>query len=210
MKTLEEVISNPFITVIDKYDYHSIARIVRFNYQDLFRAGIIVASNNKIDGWEHVSMDIDFPTERVPNFQEMSILKDMFWNSTEITMQVFPAEKDYVNCHPYTLHLWRNVKFSAIEKTMMAEIQQANRAATELLGKKAGVCMLPSNSMKVAVCGGNEWPNWDSLHQIKKEFWGSDKAAVVFTVGQTVDLTSNHCIVLWDAKQFSLPPKNQV
>jgi hypothetical protein len=62
----------------------------------------LVASQG--EGWEHVSVSIN---SRVPNWQEMSFVKDLFWDVEEAVMQLHPPKSTYVNCHPYCLHLWR-------------------------------------------------------------------------------------------------------
>lgn len=37
----------------------------------------------------------------------MCEVKDLFWGPDETVMQIHPAIEDYVNDHPYCLHLWR-------------------------------------------------------------------------------------------------------
>ena len=37
----------------------------------------------------------------------MCYIKDLFFDKDEIVIQYHPAEKDYVNIHPNTLHMWR-------------------------------------------------------------------------------------------------------
>ncbi len=56
------------------------------------------------EGWEHVSVSL--PT-RCPNWPEMCFIKDMFWDAEDCVVQFHPPKSDYVNNHPYCLHLWR-------------------------------------------------------------------------------------------------------
>jgi len=56
------------------------------------------------DGWEHVSVST---THRPPNWAEMCMVKDLFWNEDECVIQYHPPRKVYVNYHPHCLHLWR-------------------------------------------------------------------------------------------------------
>ncbi len=56
------------------------------------------------EGWEHVS--VSYPN-RTPTWQEMCRVKDIFWNENECVMQFHPPKSEYVNIHPYCLHLWR-------------------------------------------------------------------------------------------------------
>lgn len=54
--------------------------------------------------WEHVSVSTP---DRCPTWEEMCIVKDLFWSEDELVVQFHPRKIDYVNCHPRTLHLWR-------------------------------------------------------------------------------------------------------
>lgn len=57
-------------------------------------------------GWEHVSVSTQ---RRIPNWREMSFVKDLFWSDEECVVQFHPPKSEYVNQHPNCLHLWRNV-----------------------------------------------------------------------------------------------------
>lgn len=70
---------------------------------------LIIVSNGdpELDNWEHVSVSI--AGKHPPNWQEMSWVKDHFWNEDETVLQFHPRRQDYVNLHPNCLHLWRKV-----------------------------------------------------------------------------------------------------
>lgn len=55
-------------------------------------------------GWDHVSVSF---SNRCPTWEEMCQVKDMFFNEDECVVQYHPPKKEYVNVHPYCLHLWR-------------------------------------------------------------------------------------------------------
>ena len=62
--------------------------------------------------WEHVSVHIrdvinGRQIKRLATWDEMCILKHLFWDPEEVVVQFHPAKSDYVNEHPYVLHLWR-------------------------------------------------------------------------------------------------------
>lgn len=60
------------------------------------------------EGWEHVSIHAyNDSRQRVPTWKEMSYVKRLFWDSSDVAMQLHPREDEYVNCHPFVLHLWR-------------------------------------------------------------------------------------------------------
>lgn len=57
-------------------------------------------------GWEHVSVSL---SRRCPTWEEMCIIKDIFWDDEECVVQYHPPKSEYVNVHPYCLHLWKKV-----------------------------------------------------------------------------------------------------
>jgi hypothetical protein len=56
-------------------------------------------------GWEHVSVSC---SRRTPTWAEMCFVKNQFWGPDECVVQFHPEEKNYVNHHPYCLHLWKS------------------------------------------------------------------------------------------------------
>ena len=55
-------------------------------------------------GWDHVS--VSWPN-RCPTWDEMCRVKKLFFNPEEYCVEFHPAESQYVNYHPYCLHIWR-------------------------------------------------------------------------------------------------------
>jgi hypothetical protein len=55
-------------------------------------------------GWQHVSVSLP---DRCPTWAEMCRIKGLFWGPEDVVMQLHPRESEYVNDHPYCLHLWR-------------------------------------------------------------------------------------------------------
>jgi hypothetical protein len=72
-----------------------------------YRSTLFIVASDEL-GWEHVSVSIN-RQKRCPTWQEMHWVKTLFWRDDECVVQYHPPEADYVNCHPYTLHLWRPV-----------------------------------------------------------------------------------------------------
>jgi hypothetical protein len=61
-------------------------------------------------GWEHVSVHAFRGTQqRTPNWKEMCQVKDLCWEDEDAVLQYHPPRAEYVNDHPYTLHLWRPI-----------------------------------------------------------------------------------------------------
>lgn len=58
-------------------------------------------------GWEHLSVSTP---NKTPTWDQMCRMKDIFWNKDECCVQYHPKEEDYVNNHPYCLHIWRSTE----------------------------------------------------------------------------------------------------
>ncbi len=67
------------------------------------KAQLKVICSDKM-GWEHVSVSHH---KRTPTWDEMCFIKNLFWHEEDIAVQFHPAKKDYINNHPYCLHLFR-------------------------------------------------------------------------------------------------------
>ena len=72
---------------------------------------IVVAGENswKTDAmegepWDHVSVS---RIDKVPTWEEMCYVKELFFDDTECVIQYHPPKSVYVNNHPNVLHLWR-------------------------------------------------------------------------------------------------------
>lgn len=55
-------------------------------------------------GWDHVSVSF---RDRCPTWEEMCRIKDMFFYPEERCVEYHPPASEYVNFHPYCLHIWR-------------------------------------------------------------------------------------------------------
>lgn len=55
-------------------------------------------------GWDHVS--VSHPN-RCCTWEEMCLVKDIFWEPEDWVVQYHPAKSKYKNIYPYTLHLWK-------------------------------------------------------------------------------------------------------
>lgn len=99
MKTIEEIESNYRVHVGKK-------GIDGFKGTITFAGwtGTLIVSKGA--GWEHVSVA---PTRRnvTPSWDDMCIIKDIFWNDNEAVIQIHPPKDEYVNNLSNCLHLWR-------------------------------------------------------------------------------------------------------
>lgn len=67
---------------------------------------VILSVCREADGkrWVHLSTSF---ASRLPTWEELRFTKNLFLGRDVTALQVLPKEREYVNVHPYTLHLWR-------------------------------------------------------------------------------------------------------
>ena len=65
---------------------------------------MVIASDG--EGWEHVSVS---NPARCPTWEEMCWIKGQFWGAEDCVIQYHPRASEYVNDHPFCLHLWRPI-----------------------------------------------------------------------------------------------------
>lgn len=63
-------------------------------------------------GWEHVSVSIynkrkECGMALTPSWDDMCVVKDLFFDADEMVIQIHPPRSMYVNNHKHCLHLWR-------------------------------------------------------------------------------------------------------
>ena len=104
MKTRDEILSSPKV-----WDYSN--RLGRLNSArvKLPDCGTctVVWGNNEY-GMEHVSVS-PLKKFRIPSWDDMCDLKDIFFYDEEEAYQVHPKKSDYANIKQNCLHLWRPI-----------------------------------------------------------------------------------------------------
>jgi hypothetical protein len=67
--------------------------------------GALFSVEREADGkrWIHVSVS---HRDRLPTWDELRGVKDWLLGRDRWAIQILPVESEYVNVHPYVLHLW--------------------------------------------------------------------------------------------------------
>ena len=99
MREIDEILTNPRITVVEKTEDGFMGNISFPTW-----VGSIVCSTGA--GWDHVSV-APYKRRHVPTWEDMSNLKEMFFKDDEAVIQIHPPKAEYVNNMPNCLHLWR-------------------------------------------------------------------------------------------------------
>lgn len=80
-----------------------------------------VIASDKLD-WEHVSVTIkENGKSETPTWEEMCVIKELFWDDTDCVVQFHPPKSEHVNMHEHCLHLWRpkDIAFPVPPKIMV-------------------------------------------------------------------------------------------
>ena len=75
--------------------------VVQVNSEQL---GVVASDGH---GWQHVSVSKVNQPRKVPNYDHMCAIKELFWGPDEWVVQFHPPKSEHVNNHPGCLHLWR-------------------------------------------------------------------------------------------------------
>ena len=67
----------------------------------------VVFGDNE-NGYEHVSVS-PIHKYKTPTWEDMCVLKDIFWHEEEEAYQIHPKKSEYVNVQENCLHLWKPV-----------------------------------------------------------------------------------------------------
>ena len=100
---------DPRLTLIDGEGNHG---LFVASLRPKVKAIVIAADGDEV-GWEHVSAHIRYVTKqgkfkkRIPSWEEMCAIKEIFFKPDECVVQFHPKEEDYINIHGHVLHLWR-------------------------------------------------------------------------------------------------------
>ena len=99
MKTPEEIRQIPGLLIMEEGEDGGMGVYRRERFSKPLR---IVWSNG--GGWDHVS--VSKPT-KCPTWEEMCEVKRAFFDAEETVIEYHPPESEYVNNHPYCLHMWK-------------------------------------------------------------------------------------------------------
>src|SRR5512141_2045026 len=57
------------------------------------------------DGFDFEHVSVSLPT-RCPTWDEMCYIVSLFWDPDDTVMQLHPPRSEWINNHPFCLHLW--------------------------------------------------------------------------------------------------------
>lgn len=66
----------------------------------------VIAADGLDTRFDHVSVSVR-KENRCPTWEEMCWVKGLFWEPEECVIQYHPPKSEYVNHHPFVLHMWK-------------------------------------------------------------------------------------------------------
>ncbi len=68
----------------------------------------VIAIDGAETGWDHVSVSLPGWPNKCPSWEEMCLIKGLFWDDSECVVQFHPPKADNISIHE-VLHLWKKV-----------------------------------------------------------------------------------------------------
>lgn len=176
----------------------------------------VIVSNGL--GWDHVSVTLHKKNgasiKRCPSYEEMLMIKEKIFAEDEVVFQLHPREEDYIDTHPYCLHLWKPNNCSMIvppinslnddELTGSTYFEYENIIVRIKTGEIDGwqvarvYCFTKDGNL---IKSG---PNWDVMCEAKSFVFGEKDAAFQF-MGSTSNIKHNS-LDIWFPKNLDLMP----
>lgn len=100
MKTIEEIKKTPNLFIEAEADNDGMGG----RYYDKINNKWLNFIFSYQMGWEHLSVSMP---SRTPTWDQMCMMKDIFWNEDEACVEYHPRKEDYVNMHKHCLHIWK-------------------------------------------------------------------------------------------------------
>lgn len=186
---------------------------------DKYKSGefyLVIASNGK--GWDHVSVTLHRKNganiKRCPTFEEMQMVKEKIFSEEEVVFQLHPREEDYIDTHPYCLHLWKPNNCSMIIPPLYSVNEDELAVNTDFEHEgtivRIKTCEIDGWQVARVYCFTKNGkliksiPNWDVMCKVKSFVFGEKDAAFQFMTS-TSDIKHTG-LDIWYPKNLDLMP----
>lgn len=116
MRNYEEIINNKKLNVRTKYvgsdiDSDTEAKVIQIRafYNDPVTRKQYWCKFTSAQGWEHICVSCggNGTSKKVPSYEVMCAVKDIFWDEEECCVEYHPRKSQYVNNNEGCLHIWK-------------------------------------------------------------------------------------------------------
>ncbi|MDO4649773.1 MAG: hypothetical protein Q4B26_14110 [Eubacteriales bacterium] len=114
MRTKEEIASCERMWGIDYFDADNFTGWIKLPDCGTCSVVCSMGTGSWTGSWEHVSVSPrkkfdKLGRENLPTWNDMCVLKNIFWNDEEEAYQIHPKKSEYVNIQTNCLHLWKPI-----------------------------------------------------------------------------------------------------
>lgn len=176
---------------------------------------LLVVSNGM--GFDHVSVTLHRKNgadiKRCPSFGEMQMIKEKIFEDDEIVFQLHPREEDYINTHPFCLHLWRpnNCEMNipplyAVEEDRLREDNEFEHEGIIVKVRKGNIDGWQVARVNAFTKDGRlikSSPTWNVMCKAKEIAFGEEEAAFQFMASGNSKQTG---LDIWYPTSLSLRP----
>lgn len=156
--------------------------------------------------WEHVSVSLP---DRCPTWSEMCEIKKLFFDDNETVVQFHPPKAEYVNFHPYCLHLWRYKHTYPLPKSCyplkQCDALKLKSGHMAYIFADYGIEQMWTH---YCVSGLDRYLTWDEICEVKDSLFADTETAMQFHFGnQDCPHIDSDCLHLYTYKG-KLPKPN--
>ena len=102
-------------------------------------------------GWEHLSISPQPQRGKVPEWDVMCRVKDIFWSEEECCVEYHPRESQYVNNNETCLHIWKPINETIPEPpTILLGFTNLNAEQSDILIQTYIDSLPPAEQMQLA------------------------------------------------------------
>ena len=149
MKTFDEIINNSKLTIKTQLQTEDGDVQIRAYYNDPVSRKRYWCKFTKAQGWEHVT--VAGVNHKVPDWDIMCKVKDIFWNEEECCIEYHPRKSQYINNNEYCLHIWRPLGVELPEPpTILLGLQDIDSNQTEQATEAFLESLTPEERLELA------------------------------------------------------------
>lgn len=104
MRDVNEILNDRRVRKIYKNVYNGKVMKIKMEVHSMKGSDKALVCISRVLGWEHLSVSFK---NKIPSWEVMNEMKEMFFRDDEDAFQYHPKKDDYINNNEYTLHIWR-------------------------------------------------------------------------------------------------------